>query len=160
MAALNGGCLVFMCAVVLASGARLRRARSGTSGEPTFKVLETTSIQVGEPSGCLCKPGQFWHWRIKQCINQGPWGYECGFFPEEHHRFVCQTNLKCEVLDQSKKKVQVEYTHEGAVPASCEHCAPEDECPAEGKRDCLEESKISGEACATVLVTADSDAGH
>jgi len=158
MVALHRGCFVFVCTFVFATCARLRRARSAFSDEPTFKVIETTSIQAGEPSGCLCEPGQFWHWRIKQCISQGPWGYECGFFPSEHHRFVCQTALKCQILDQSKKQVKVEYTHEGAVPASCEHCEPEDKCPAEGQRDCLEETKLSGEACATVLVSVNHEA--
>jgi len=154
--------VLLSCLFAISEGARLRRGlvgkRAQAADEPKFEITDATSIQEGETTECLCAAGQFWHWRIKQCIKQGPWGYECGFFPSEHHRFVCQTSLKCEILDQSKKKVQVEYVHDGAVPGSCQRCKAEDKCPADGERECLVETKLSGEACATVVVTVEHTA--
>lgn len=116
------------------------------------EVLENTSIMHEHTDDCMCNMGEFWHWRIKQCIKQGPWGYECGFFPGEHHRFVCMDGLKCDKLDQTK----LEYQHPGAVPASCKQCEDSDHCLKGEERqseECLKEDKLSGEACATVRVT-------
>lgn len=118
----------------------------------SFEVVDKQSIQMNSTSACLCEQGRFWHWRIKQCINQGYWGYECGFFPSEHHRFVCADGLNCEVLEES----QVKYFHKGAVPASCQHCSADDNCTSGAERhaeECLKEIVLSGEACATVRLT-------
>jgi len=151
--------LVMSCFLLLggldpAVGYRLRRTNVQSEvGEPSFEVVAKTSIVAKETSECLCEAGEFWHWRIKQCIKQGDWGYECGFFPAEHHRFVCKDNLQCDVLDQSKREVKTTYVHDGAVPASCQHCSAEQECKTGDQRDCLSEHTLSGEACATVRVT-------
>lgn len=58
-------------------------------------VLKKELPNVTEQADCLCPLGQFWHWRLASCIQQGPWGYECGFFPMEHHHRVCQDSMKC-----------------------------------------------------------------
>merc|ERR1719265_385682 len=76
-----------------------------------YKVLSETHITTEKSANCICPMGQFWHWRIRQCIPQGPWGYECGFFPKEHWHRVCQDNLKCAELNQES-----EYFHDGAAP--------------------------------------------
>jgi len=122
------------------------------SDDVDYKVIEKTSIESKSTVDCLCKIGSFWHWRIKSCVEQGDWGYECGFFPQEHHNKVCNDGLKCEVLGNTS----VKYTHPGAVPASCQTCSKEDKCLAGDKRhekNCLKEYKLSGEACQTVRVT-------
>jgi len=117
-----------------------------------YEVVNKTSIKRDNSSvDCLCKIGSFWHWRIKSCVKQGGWGYECGFFPEEHHNKVCQDGLKCEPLKQTR----VVYEHPGAKPASCQTCEAEDKCLAGEERhnkNCLKEYKLSGEACQTVKV--------
>lgn len=136
--------------------ASLRGQRQHTT--PQFEVVEKTSIEATTTKKCLCEAGSFWHWRINQCIKQGSWGYECGFFPGEHHQYVCKDGLHCEVLDQSGREVKTKYLHEGAVPASCQHCKAEDDCKTGEDRDCLEETTIAGEACATVRVTAEHTA--
>merc|ERR1719456_1230869 len=66
----------------------------GIDVEVTKKALP----KVKESAKCLCPLKQFWHWRLASCITQGPWGYECGFFPLEHHHRVCQDNFKCDPL--------------------------------------------------------------
>jgi len=156
--ALAFSCLLLLSGFAPVSGARLRRrsiAAPGTTSGASFEVVETTSIEAKKTEDCICEKGQFWHWRIKQCIGQGAWGYECGFFPEEHHQYVCRDALKCQVLDQSSSETKVTYSHEGAVPANCQHCTAGDNCKAGDQRDCLEQSEVSGEACATVRVTLD-----
>lgn len=127
--------------------------RVGTNkAEPTFEVLEETHFEKKKSADCLCPLGKFWHWRIKQCINQGPWGYECGFFPKEHHHRVCMDNLKCEPLKQNSTY----QNFEGAQPATCVPCKPEDGCKVGEERhkaDCLVEFTLAGEACSKVKVT-------
>jgi len=116
------------------------------------EVVKKTSIEKKSSTDCLCKIGTFWHWRIKSCIKQGGWAYECGFFPEEHHDKVCQDGLKCEKLNQTA----VKYIHPGAVPASCQACTKEDKCLTGETRhneNCLKEYKLTGKACQTVKVT-------
>merc|ERR1719265_983715 len=100
------------------------------SDDVDYKVLNKTSIEKKDSVDCLCELGSFWHWRIKACVKQGGWGYECGYFPKEHHDKVCQDNLKCEVLEQTK----VKYFHPGARPTSCTPCKPEDNCLTGEKR--------------------------
>lgn len=123
----------------------------------SYEVVKKTSISRDGSSSCLCKLGWFWHWRINSCVKQGPWGYECGFFPAEHHDKVCMDGLKCEVLDQSR----IKYVHPGAVPASCQECTKEDQCLKGEERheqSCLKEYALSGEACQTVRVTVTATA--
>lgn len=130
-----------------------------------YNIVEETHIEAKASAKCICPLGQFWHWRIRQCIKQGPWGYECGFFPKEHWHRVCQDGLKCEKLKGGSK-----YFHEGAAAASCQHCTAEDKCltgEARQKEECLAEYTLTGEACATVQVvkqalsaTAEASAKH
>lgn len=127
--------------------------------EIDYEVIEKQSIKRDNSTDCLCEMGMFWHWRIKQCIKQGPWGYECGFFPEEHHRMVCQDGLHCEELKDTKVKYQ--WHSKGAAPASCQHCEAEDKCLSGEERheeSCLKEYKLSGDACQTVRVTVKASA--
>lgn len=117
-----------------------------------YEVIKKESIKRKGSADCLCKMGEFWHWRIKSCVKQGGWGYECGFFPAEHHDKVCRDGLKCEPLNQTKTK----YVHPGAVPASCKACGQEDKCLSgkeRHKQSCLKEYKLSGSACQTVRVS-------
>jgi hypothetical protein len=117
-----------------------------------YKVVKKESIHRNSSTDCLCELGSFWHWRIKKCVKQGGWGYECGFFPAEHHNKVCQDGLKCELLN----KTGVKYIHPGAVPASCQACEAEDKCLMGKERhsqNCLKEYKLVGSACQTVEVT-------
>jgi len=117
-----------------------------------YEVVNKSSIKRDDSVDCLCEIGSFWHWRIKSCVKQGGWGYECGFFPAEHHNKVCQDGLKCELLKQTR----VTYEHPGAMPASCQSCTPEDKCLTGKKRhsqNCLKEYKLSGKACQTVKLT-------
>mmetsp|Transcript_102414 Transcript_102414/g.161643 ORF Transcript_102414/g.161643 Transcript_102414/m.161643 type:complete len:493 (+) Transcript_102414:38-1516(+) len=120
----------------------------------SYEVTKKTSISRDLSADCLCEMGTFWHWRIKQCVDQGAWGYECGFFPGEHHRMVCQDRLQCEALDDTDIKY---HGHKaGARPASCQACTAQDKCPSGKDRHmetCLKEYKLSGEACQTVKVT-------
>eukprot|EP00427_Karlodinium_veneficum_P024678 CAMPEP_0169109262 /NCGR_PEP_ID=MMETSP1015-20121227/25872_1 /TAXON_ID=342587 /ORGANISM="Karlodinium micrum, Strain CCMP2283" /LENGTH=430 /DNA_ID=CAMNT_0009170949 /DNA_START=52 /DNA_END=1344 /DNA_ORIENTATION=+ len=123
----------------------------------SYEVVKKTSISRDGSSSCLCKLGWFWHWRINSCVKQGPWGYECGFFPAEHHDKVCMDGLKCEVLDQTR----IKYVHPGAVPASCQECTKEDQCKsgeARHEETCLKEYALGGEACQTVRVTVTATA--
>jgi len=120
----------------------------------SYEVLKKQSIDRKETMDCLCKQGQFWHWRIKDCVKQGAWAYECGFFPAEHHAMVCQDRLKCEVVQNTS----ITYGgHPGARPASCQHCQEGDGCLTGDKRHddtCLKEYLLSNSACQTVRVTA------
>jgi hypothetical protein len=125
----------------------------------SHEVVKKTSISKDSSTDCLCKMGTFWHWRIKQCVDQGAWGYECGFFPGEHHRMVCADSLKCESLGDT----DVNYIgHKaGAKPATCLKCTAQDQCPTGKVRheeNCLKEYKLSGEACQTVKVTISATA--
>lgn len=128
-----------------------------TSAGKGYEVVKKESIERKLSADCLCKMGSFWHWRIKSCIKQGAWAYECGFFPAEHHDKVCQDGLKCERLNQT----DVKYVHPGAVPASCQACEAADKC-LHGKerheQSCLKEYKLSGSACQTVKVSVESTA--
>jgi len=117
-----------------------------------YEVLKKSSINKTSTSDCLCQLGSFWNWRIKACVKQGAWGYECGFFPAEHHKQVCQDGLKCVLLDQSR----VKYSHPGAAPGSCQECNKEDNCLVGEQRhaeNCLKEYLLSGSACQTIRVT-------
>jgi len=115
-----------------------------------YNILEEKHIEFKKSAKCMCPKGKFWHWRIKQCIPQGQWGYECGFFPREHWHRVCQDGYVCKRL-----KSKAEYHHDGAGPATCQHCQPEDNClygDERQKKECLAEYELSGEACAKVEV--------
>jgi hypothetical protein len=120
--------------------------------EVDYEVIDKKSIERKSTVDCLCEKGSFWHWRIKSCVEQGGWGYECGFFPAEHHDKVCQDGLKCELLKQTR----VKYQHPGAVPGSCQTCRDKDNCitgDARHSQSCLKEYLLSGSACQTVQVT-------
>jgi len=124
-----------------------------------YEVVKKESISRNTTTDCLCKLGSFWHWRIKSCIKQGGWAYECGFFPAEHHDKVCQDGLKCEVLNQTR--VTSYHGHPGAVPASCQECEKQDKCLTGQERhseSCLKEYLLSGSACQTVRVTVTATA--
>jgi len=130
-----------------------------------YQMLEETHIEAKASAECICPLGEFWHWRIRQCIKQAPWGYECGFFPKEHWHRVCQDGLKCSAL-----KDGTGYFHDGAAAASCQYCKKEDKCltgDERQKEECLAEYTLAGEACATVQVvkqalsaTAEASASH
>jgi hypothetical protein len=121
-------------------------------------VVDKNLPKIEEASDCLCEQGYFWHWRIAKCIKQGPWGYECGFFPMEHHHRVCQDGYKCERPANSE---HIKYLPLGdskkaqTFPASCAVCA-QGECLVGKERqaeECLKEYAIAGEkACVTVKV--------
>jgi len=140
------------------SGAGAPTAAARAMGAVSYDVVKKTSIDRKATLECLCKQGQFWHWRIKDCVDQGAWGYECGYFPEEHHKMVCMDNEKCEALGGS----DVKYSgFKGAKPASCQHCDKDDKCLAGEERHaetCLKEYLLSGSACQTVSVTAEATA--
>lgn len=124
-----------------------------------LQVTKKTSLESEDSSECLCKLGTFWHWRIHQCVKQGSWGYECGFFPAEHWHRVCQDNLKCEELEGAEDNYHSHGKFKGTAdskPASCKTCTKEDECKvgeARHEEDCIKQYSLSGEACATVKVT-------
>merc|ERR1719162_1731326 len=122
-----------------------------------YEVIKKKSIERKGTMDCLCEVGSFWHWRIKDCVKQGAWAYECGFFPAEHHGMVCIDGLKCEALNTT-----IDYSgHPGAKPASCQHCEEEDKCLTGEKRhdkSCLKEYLLSGSACQTVRVTTTATA--
>lgn len=129
--------------------------------EISFDVVEKSSISSAATAKCLCNVGQFWHWRINKCISQGAWGYECGFFPAEHHRVACKDGLKCERLHSSELKGAAYLNHVGAKPASCTRCTTDDHCSQGQERhetQCLKEYDMYGEACATVRVNVRSRA--
>jgi hypothetical protein len=120
----------------------------------SYEVVKKTSISRDLSADCLCEMGTFWHWRIKQCVDQGAWGYECGFFPGEHWRMVCQDRLKCEALEDTT--IKYHGHNAGARPASCQACTAADGCLTGKERHmetCLKEYKLDGEACQTVKVT-------
>lgn len=134
------------------------RVEMNTDEDVKYKVLEKKSIKRDGTLDCLCEMGHFWHWRIKACIEQGSWGYECGFFPGEHHDKVCNDGLKCNLLNGT----QVTYGgYKGAVPANCQKCSEKDKCLTGEDRhskSCLKEYKLSGSACQTVRVTVTATA--
>lgn len=131
---------------------RLRSSRDvAVSGEPKVEVIEKSSITGTTTADCMCELGSFWHHKIKQCVKQGGLGYECGFFPAVHRNFVCEDGLKCVELNTT-----VEYVHPDTVPASCKRCEPSDNCltgVARQNAECMKETMLSGQACATVKVT-------
>jgi len=139
----------------------LKNATGKHAGEDdtlNFEVLENSSLQAQEHDECLCEQGEFWHWRLKQCIKQGGWGYECGFFPAEHHHRVCKDGLTCKPVGTKDPYIShgVYEGTAGSVPASCVECTPEDKCKMGQERheeECLREYKLSGEACVTVRVS-------
>lgn len=137
---------------------------SAALGEPILEVTDKTEIEQKTTSGCLCDMGYFWHWRVHQCIQQGAWGYECGFFPGEHHHRVCADGLVCERLRGAQDNYESHgkyHDTSGSFPASCQHCEDEDQCKygeARQKEECLKEYALSGEACQTVKVTVPSSA--
>lgn len=160
--------LVLLGNSILADGYSLRQQSVALKKDPvpaakvhddvSYKVVEKSSIGKEGTTDCLCKLGSFWHWRIKSCVEQGPWSYECGFFPAEHHDKVCQDKYQCEVL---KTKNNVTYGAHGAVPASCQPCSKDDKCLTGKERhaeSCMKEYKLSGSACQTVRVTVKATA--
>jgi len=91
----------------------LHAVRIDTPGDVTFEVTEE-QLPVGTFSQkCLCKKDEFWHWRLKKCFPQGGWGYECGFFPAEHHHRVCLDGLVCKALPKPYYKEE-DYIEHGA----------------------------------------------
>ena len=139
----------------------LRRTQVTTpsDNDVSFKIVKETLPVKKQSSNCLCEMGSFWHWRIKKCIPQGPWGYECGFFPLEHHHRVCQDGLKCQTLPGTS----VDYHDHGpdgkeeSFPATCVPCTKGDKCMTGQKRhdsECIKQYSIDGDqACVTVEVT-------
>lgn len=137
---------------------------NGTDLEPKMEVLNKTEIQKETSSECLCELGAFWHWRIHRCVPQGAWGYECGFFPAEHHHRVCRDKLKCQKTADAPDTYTSHGLYEGTAntfPASCAPCSKTDECEVGQKRhseECLMKLTLSGEACQTVRVTVPAEA--
>lgn len=127
--------------------------------QPHMEVVNKTEIQMGKNGTCLCDLGKFWHWRIHKCVEQGPWGYECGFFPAEHHHRVCVDNLKCQKTADAPDTYTSHGLYHGTAntfPASCVPCTPEDGCTTGEQRhseECLASITLEGEACQTVRVT-------
>jgi len=139
---------------VLKRGA-IAAAAKGPGDDAHVEIIEKSQIESKKATACMCPLGKFWHWRIRQCIDQGAWGYECGFFPKEHWHRVCQDGLKCAELQTQSQG----YFHDGAHPASCQRCKPEDNCLAGEKRqaeECLVEYTLLGEACTTIKIIAES----
>merc|ERR1719324_2279118 len=94
------------------------RGRNSTAVENIgldFDVVEKSKIKATDTEGCLCDMGFFWHWRIHQCIPQGGWGYECGFFPKEHHHRVCADGLKCQPTKGAKDLYTSPGKYEGTA---------------------------------------------
>jgi len=143
---------------VEASHVRRATDASGPANATTaLEVLENKSLTVREVKECLCHVGEFWHSRLNKCIKQGGWGYECGFFPREHHDRVCKDGLVCKPIGNKDTYIShgMYRGTAGSIPATCVDCTPEDKCQTGEERhreDCLMESKLSGEACATVRV--------
>jgi len=162
-----------MLAIVLSGSATARFLQRGSHqsmslvaedvalfADPVLKLVNKTSIKQTETADCLCELGSFWHWRIHSCVKQGPWGYECGFFPGEHHHRVCLDGLKCSPVVGAKDT----YTYHGefqgtasSFPASCVRRESGDGGKVGTERhneECLQAIDVAGEACATVRVTA------
>jgi hypothetical protein len=159
------------------SGVRLNAARGSTSsaGNATaiagaagkfaatgvdVEVIQRESMSAGMVTDCLCPMGSFWHWRIEQCVEQGGWGYECGFFPAEHHHRVCKDGLVCKSVHPPTKDVYYSYGKfmdtANSYPASCQTCSAEDKCKtgkARHNQECLTRATVSGEATVRVRVT-------
>jgi hypothetical protein len=173
-------CLSLVFAHVVQDVNAINLARSNLRGVRDSTVLGNAEGSVYMPEGvdvevmnkslpktkagteCLCPVGQFWHWRLASCIEQGAWGYECGFFPLEHHHRVCIDNLKCEPL-ATAQNTTARYMPHGdslkakSIPASCGRCQPEDHCLTGKKRqdeECLKQYTIDGKkACVTLKVS-------
>merc|ERR1719199_1712889 len=95
---------------------------NSTSVAPILEVVDKSELTKSESANCLCPLGQFWHWRIHACVDQGGWGYECGFFPGEHHHRVCQDGLKCQPLKSGFDNYISYGMYQGTAnsfPASC-----------------------------------------
>eukprot|EP00927_Polykrikos_kofoidii_P029090 TRINITY_DN25206_c0_g1_i1.p1 TRINITY_DN25206_c0_g1~~TRINITY_DN25206_c0_g1_i1.p1 ORF type:complete len:359 (+),score=43.67 TRINITY_DN25206_c0_g1_i1:244-1320(+) len=123
----------------------------GRSEPVEFEVLSRKSFEQVETTSCSCKKGQFWHWQINSCIDQGGWGYECGFFPYEHQRLACQDGLKCVSVTGTQ-----EFGVNGERAATCVPCKPEDFCRTGEARyleQCVKNITVVGEACANVEVS-------
>jgi hypothetical protein len=123
-------------------------------------VLNKTLPEAKEKADCLCPLGNFWHWRLADCIHQGSWGYECGFFPMEHHHRVCQDYLKCQDLPGHAGAQYLDHGDSAkaqSFPASCNRCEGIDNClvgQARQDEECLKSYEIDGaEACVTLKVT-------
>jgi len=170
MSVLLAGFVPDASAVSIARG--LRGVRASSSGLYTdvstsmpagvdVEVIKKDLPTTKEGTKCLCPVGQFWHWRLASCIEQGPWGYECGFFPMEHHHRVCVDMLKCEPLKGANSTAHYhpygDSLKASTFPASCTRCGPEDKClsgQARQDEECLKQYKIDGkEACVTLKVS-------
>mmetsp|Transcript_70831 Transcript_70831/g.179299 ORF Transcript_70831/g.179299 Transcript_70831/m.179299 type:complete len:384 (-) Transcript_70831:383-1534(-) len=123
-----------------------------------FEVLNKTKPETTLTTDCICPLGKFWHWRLHKCITQGAWGYECGFFPEEHKHRVCQDGLACKAIataDNYNSPGKFQGTARSR-PATCVQCMAGDSCPTGEKRHqahCAVEAKLTGDACVTVKIT-------
>merc|ERR1719420_2589999 len=149
--------ILFTVLIVLSGVQAFINLRGRTShSKVDFDVVEKTRINATDTAGCLCDMGFFWHWRIHQCIPQGGWGYECGFFPKEHHHRVCADHLKCQLLRKERT-----YHTAKAAAGSCQPCQPEDKCivgEERQKKECLKQYALEGETCVTIKVTTPRDA--
>lgn len=129
---------------------RLTRDAPESGVDVKVEVVKKEPFKSESKSSCICPEGTFWHSRINECIAKGGLGYECGFFPSEHHESVCKDGFTCRKLDDTP----IKYFHKGAVPASCQPCKAEDKCEKEDRTGCTKAVSLSGEACATVRITA------
>lgn len=130
-------------------------------GDVTFKVVEETLPTTADLSQCICQQGRFWHWRLKKCVPQGSWGYECGFFPHEHHHEVCKDGLKCSEVKKRTSLYQVRVDAaqiQKSFPATCVPCKFEDHClqgPQRHQEACIKKHDMVGiDACVTVRARA------
>jgi len=122
------------------------------------KVLAKERIQRTEITSeaeleCVCPLGEFWHFRIKKCVKQGGWGYECGFFPKEHWKNVCEDGLTCRAAGAAAK---TDYGSHGAQTATCVPCAAEDKClkgEERRKTGCLKNHIMHGKSCFKTAIT-------
>merc|ERR1719259_536276 len=99
---------MFLRTVVKSSNQSVDVMKLVNESAMTLQVVSRSSLTTTDLGECLCPLGKFWHWNLHTCLDQGAWGYECGFFPEEHHQNVCQDGLKCVSVDTNNQYKTIE----------------------------------------------------
>ena len=91
-----------------------------------LEVVNRTSLATIRSGECVCPLGKFWHWNAHRCVDQGGWGYECGFFPAEHHQMVCKDGFKCQKIKSNTVYTPHSKNTVDSFPATCVDCTAED----------------------------------
>merc|ERR1719163_424392 len=108
------------------------RARSSlVTEENPIPALDDIKVEISDKKslsadasgeGCMCEIGKFWFPRLKKCMEQEEWGYECGFFPVDIQHRVCKDGLVC----RKKEGLQENHYNHGnnGYPTTCKDCKP------------------------------------